>query len=349
MATYIIRGQDSLQSVLSKTSRGDAVVITEEYEATNDSWPVVIDTEIRIESAPHNRISAPGADGAMFILDLGGSNRPPGITLVNVYVDAGGADTGFRVQNARFCNFIGCLAENASEYGYLVYNDDYSPNSNRFFYSDAHTNGGNGFFIDDQAHSTTFVGCRAVDNGGRGLWSQNNYACSWIGGGLERNDDQGAYIEGSEVFTIQDAYIEGNSENASDQVLISKAQTATLAESYINGYDAPDTNGVRFLSSNNCSIRNVEYRELNGLVVNDESVNTELHRDSHYSLDESPLVVADTGQKTRNNGVIEPTDLTEIAGRYEGERGINDGSTGPFGLAIWNGSGWVSMVNGSSL
>jgi hypothetical protein len=349
MATYIIREQDSLQSVLSKTSRGDAVVITEEYDATNDSWPVIIDTEIRVESNPHNRISAPGADGAMFILDLGGSNRPPGITLVNVYVDAGGADTGFRVQNARYCNFIGCLVENASEYGYLVYNDDHSPNSNRFFYSDAHTNDGHGFFIDDQAHSTTFVGCRAVDNGGRGLWSQNNYASSWIGGGLERNDDQGAYIEGSEVFTIQDAYIEGNSENASDQVLISRAQTATLAESYINGYNAPDTNGIRFLSSNNCSIRNVEYRDLNGLVVNDESVNTELHRDSHYSLDESPLIVADTGRKTRNNGVIEPTDLTEIAGRYEGERGINDGSTGPFGLAIWNGSGWVSMVNGANI
>jgi hypothetical protein len=349
MTTYIVRGQDSLQSVLGKTSRGDAVVITEEYESMNDSWPVTIDTEIRIESNPHNRIVGSGSEEAMFILDLGGSNRPPGITLVNVYVDAAGADTAFRIQNARYCNFIGCLAENASEYGYLVYNHDYSPNSNRFFYSDAHTNEGDGFFIDDQAHSTTFVGCRAIENDGRGLWSQNNYASSWIGGGLERNGDQGVYIEGSEVFTIQNAYIEGNSDNASDQVLISEAQTATLAESYINGYDGPDTNGVRFLSSNNCSIRNIEYRELNGLVVNDESVNTELHRDSHYSLDDSPLVVDDTGLKTRNNGVIEPTDLTEIAGRYEGERGINDGTGGPYGLAIWNGTAWISMINGSKI
>jgi hypothetical protein len=349
MATYMVRRQESLQSVLSRTSRGDAVVITEEYEATNDTWPVMINTEIRIESNPHNRIAVPGADGPAFILDLGGANRPPGITLVNVYVDAGGAETAFRVQNARFCNFIGCLAENASEYGYLVYNDETSPNSNRFFYSDAHSNGGHGFFIDDQAHSTAFVGCRALDNGGRGLWSQNNYASSWVGGGLERNGDQGAYIEGSEVFTIQDAYIEGNSENASDQVLISQAQTTTLAESYINGYDAPDTNGIRFHSSNSCSIRNVEYRELNGLVVNDGSVNTDLHRDSHYSLDDSPLLVADSGEKTRNSGVIEPTDLSNLAGRYEGERGINDGTDGPYGLAVWNGSAWISMVNGSEI
>lgn len=349
MGTYVVRARDSLQSVLGKTGRGDAVVITDGYEPSNDSWPITIDREIRVESNPHNRIVVPEGARASFILDLNGANRPPGITLVNIYVDANGAGSAFRVQNARFCNFLGCVAENASKYGYLVLDHNHSPNSNRFFYCDAHSNGGSGFFIDDQAHSTTFVGCRAIDNGVRGLWSRNNYASSWIGGGIERNDDQGAYIEGSEAFTIQNAYIEGNAENTSDQVFVTDAQTATIGESYINGYDAPETNGVRFSSSNNCSIRNIEYRELNGLVVNDASLNTELHRESHFSLDDSSFLVADTGRKTRNNGVLEPTDLSSITGRYEGERGINDGTSGPYGLALWNGSGWVSMLNGTTI
>ncbi len=349
MGTYIVRRGNSLQSVLNSTSRGDAVVVTDGYDATNDSWPVTIDTEVRIESNPHNRIAVPSEKQASFILDLNGSNRPPGITLVNMYVDANGADSAFRVQNARFCNFVGCLAENASECGYLVLDHDHPPNSNRFFYCDAHSNQGDGFFIDDRAHSTTFVGCRAVGNDGRGVWSQNNYASSWIGGGLERNGDQGAYIDGSEVFTLSEAYIEGNAQNTSDQVLFAKAQTATLAETYINGYDAPETNGVRFLESNNCSLRNIEYRDLSGLVVNDDSLNTDLHRDSHFSLDSTPFLVADTGEQTRNYGVLEPTDLSEVTGRYEGERGINNGTTGPFGLAIWNGSAWVSMLNGIAI
>lgn len=347
MGTYVVRAGNSLQSVVDKTERGDSVVITDGYEATNDTWPVTIDTEIRVESNPHTRIAVPTAGRASLILDLDGSNRPPGITLVNIYIDAQGANSAFRIQNARFCTLVGCVAENAAEHGYLVFNRDHSPNSNRFFSCDAHLNEGNGFFIDDQAHSTTFVGCRAVDNGGRGLWTQNNYASSWIGGGLERNGDQGLYVEGSEVFTVTNAYIEGNAETASDQVLIASAQTATLAETYINGYDVPETNGVRFAASNNCSLRNIEYRNLNGLVVNDASRNTELYRTSHFSLDGSPFLVADTGEKTRSNGVLEPTDLSRVTGQYEGERAINDGTTGPYGLAIWNGSAWVSMLNGT--
>lgn len=349
MGTYVVRKRDSLQSVLEGTVRGDGVVITDEYESTNDSWPVTIDTEIRLESNPHNRITVPHTSEAAFVLDLGGSNRPPGITLMNVYVDANGSESAFRVQNARFCSFVGCVAENATKHGYFLFHHNVAPNSNRFFYCDAHVNEGTGFFVDNQAHSTTFVGCRAVGNGLRGVWSKNNYASSWIGGGLERNGDQGAYIDGGEVFTIQNAYIEGNGEHTSDQLLVDSAQSFTLSESYLNGLDQPNTNGIRISSSNNCSIRNLEYRNLNGLVVNDRSHNTDLHRDSHYSLDDSPFLVTDTGVKTRNNGVIGPTDVSTITGQYKGERAINDGTAGSFGLAVWDGSAWVSMRDGSQV
>lgn len=349
MGTYVVRKRDSLQSVLEEIARGDSVVITDGYDATNDSWPITIDTEIRIKSSPHNRIQIPETAEAGFVLDLQGPNRPPGITLVNMYVDAQGVETAFKVQRARFCSFVGCIAENASDHGYSLLNHDTAPNSNRFFYCDAHSNTGNGFFIDDGAHSTLFVGCRALSNGLRGLWSKNNYASSWVGGGLERNGDQGVYIEGSEVFSIKNAYIEGNGRSTSDQLLVTDAQSATIAESYLNGYDQPNTNGIRFSNSNNCSVRNLEYRNLNGLVVNDHSVNTELHRDSHYSLDDSPFLVADTGEQTRNEGVLEPTDLSTVVGQYEGERAINDGTTGPFGLAVWNGSLWISTQNGARI
>lgn len=347
MGTYVVRKRDSLQSVLDETVRGDGVVITDEYKVKNDSWPITVDTEVRVESTPHNRISVPTTSEAAFVLDLQGSNRPPGVTLVNLYVDANGSESAFKVQNARFCSFVGCIAENASKHGYFLRHHDAAPNSNRFFYCDAHVNDGNGFFVDDQAHSTTFVGCRAIQNGLRGVWSKNNYASSWIGGGLERNGDQGAYIDGSEVFTIQNAYIEGNGKHTSDQLLVDNGQSVTVSESYLNGLDQPNTNGIRFVSSNNCSIRNIEYRSLNGLVVNDRSHNTDLHRNSHYSLDDSPLLVADTGVKTRTNGVIVPTDLSAITGEYVGERAINDGTTGPFGMAVWDGSAWRSMQDGS--
>lgn len=349
MGTYVVREGDSLQTVLQDTVRGDIVIITDRYDATNDEWPVTIDTEIRVESPPHNRIVVPQGSEAGFVLDLQGPNRPPGITLQNVYLDAGGAKSAFKIQRARFCNFLGCIAENASRHGYFLLNHDTAPNSNRFFYCDAHANDGNGFFMDDGAHSTSFVGCRSVANGGRGVWSKNNYASSWVGGGLERNGDQGAYIDGSEAFTIENAYIEGNGQNTSDQLLVDAAQTATIAESYFNGLRQPDTNGIRFRSSNNCSIRNIEYRNLNGLVVNDGSLNTDLHRDSHYALDDSSFLVVDSGVKTRNDGTIEPTDLSAIAGEYEGERAINDGTTGPFGLAIWDGSVWISMRTGAPI
>ncbi|RRJ29177.1 protein kinase family protein [Halocatena pleomorpha] len=349
MGTYTVREGDSLQAVVQEVVRGDIVIITSGYDATTDEWPITVDTEIRIESPPHNRIAVPQESEAGFILDLQGPNRPPGITLQNVYLDAQGANSAFKVQRARFCSFLGCVAENASKHGYFLLNRDTAPNSNRFFYCDAHINEGNGFFMDDGAHSTSFVGCRSVGNGGRGLWSKNNFASSWIGGGLERNKDQGAYIEGSEVFTIENAYIEGNAQNVSDQLLIEKAQSTTIAKSYLNGHHQQDTNGIRFRSSNNCSIRNIEYRNLNGLLVNDRSLNTELQRDSHYVLDDSSFLVSDTGEKTRNSGVIEPTDLSAIVGQYEGERAINDGTSGPFGVAVWNGSAWISMRTGTSI
>ncbi|UPM43587.1 hypothetical protein [Halocatena salina] len=349
MGTYVVRAGDSLQSVLQEAVRGDIVIISKEYDATNDGWPITIDKEVRIESPPHNRIVVPEGSQAGFVLDLQGPNRPPGITLQNVYLDARGAQSAFKVQRARFCSFLGCVAENASKHGFLLLNHDTAPNSNRFFYCDAHANEGNGFFLDDGAHSTSLVGCRSVGNGGRGLWSRNNYASSWIGGGLEQNGDQGAYIEGSEVFTLENAYIEGNARNTSDQLLVDEAQSITIAKSYFNGHIEPNTNGIRFRSSNNCSIQNIEYRNLNGLLINERCSNTDLHRDSHYALDDSSFLIVDTGEKTRNDGTIEPTDLSAIMGQYEGERAINDGTTGPFGLAIWDGSMWISMRTGTPI
>lgn len=349
MTNYVVRKGDSLQSVLNKTARGDDVVIMDGYRPKTDSWPVRIDTEVRISSSPHNRIEVPDSSGAGLLLDLDGPNRPPGVTLVNVYIDAKGTKSAFRIQNARYCTLVGCIAEHASDYGFLVNSDDAAPNSNRFFHCDAHINDGHGFYIDELAHSTFMVGCRAIANGGRGLWSGNNYASSWVGGGLERNGNQGVYIDGSEVFTIQNAYIEGNAEDSSDEILVDRSQTTTIANTYLNGLDNSETNGIRFRNSRNCSVRNIEYRNLNGLVVNDGSTDTDLHRSSHYALDDSPFLVEDSGTKTRDRGVIAPTNLSKVNGQYKGDRGIHNGSNGPFGLAVWNGSAWVSMRNGKTI
>ncbi len=349
MAEVTVQGRESLQATIDDAAPGSTITIGESYEESADSWPVRVTKSLLLQSSQGNPITIPENSTAGFVLDLGGSNRPPGITLSNLFIDANSAAVGIRVQNARFCRLVGCLVEHATTHGFSLALRDAAPNSNVLFYCEAHDNAGNGFFLDNVAHSTSLVGCRAISNDGRGLWTKNTYGCGWIGGGMELNGKEAVFVDGSEVFSLYNAYVEGNAKQAESQVSVERSQTATIAGSYINGLRQDTTFGVRFDTSNNCSIRNCEYRGLDSLVANVASRNTDLHRNSHFALDDTPIITTDTGTKTRNRGVIEPTDLSQLDGSHTGELAINNGTTGPFGLAVWNGSSWVCMTSGECL
>lgn len=304
MGYYRVKGNDSLQSAFNNAEEGDTVWIHESYSATNDSWPVEMKHELRVVSSPHNTISLPsGATGGLFIHHEG-PNRQPGANLVNVFIDANGAEYAFRIEDGRYMNFHGCIAESASHAGFWLQGDSTSPNSNTFFGCQAGFNSGNGFVTENLAHSTLFIGCRAVDNGAQGLWDQGSYATHLIGGQYEKNTYEGIYADGSESFSAHDLYVEDNAQNTSsgDQIQLDNCQASSIRDTYLNGMSSSDTNGIRFSSCNNCSMEHVEYRNLTSCVINQKSNYTDLRPFTHYSLDGTTFVGSDTGSNTKNFG-----------------------------------------------
>jgi len=81
---------------------------------------------------------------------------------------------------------------------------------------------------------------------------------------------------------------------------------------------------------------------------------TDLDVDYHsiFSIDSDPIVEVDSGTRTRYNGVVVEQDLDTAgfpSGLYVGDMAMHDGTgTTAAGPCYWNGSDWISMVDGSS-
>lgn len=81
-----------------------------------------------------------------------------------------------------------------------------------------------------------------------------------------------------------------------------------------------------------------------------KTADADIHVASHTSLDDTQFQNSWNNDRLRSSGLVLETDLrgTDPAGRFRGDYGVHDGTgRSPWGLAIWNGDEWVSVMDGT--
>ncbi len=241
---------------------------------------------------------------------------------------------------SRGSNFINCMAWSCRGVGFKLAQSA-RPANTTFFGCHALFNGlydGNNLpGVELRGNSSSFHGGTIQNNGAAGIKAtygrgQGIYNIYFEGNGMSSEYPKGVYLPGgSGCFTVRDCYFQGV-----------YARTAPNGRS--KGYHGVFVDSAHKVSINNSTYRNYEDAFIYALNVAD----LELYRSSHLGLDQTPFIkTGSNALRLRNNGDIGPTDLRQISGLYQGDKGVHDGSGNyPAGIAIWNGNNWVSQIDG---
>lgn len=332
---------------------GGAVWVNEGFDSGSETFPITISDQGMVIRGEANGTNLTGgivntSGNETFLVNSFGTNRVPGVTFMDLHMTGNDTGVGIDITDTRYCSVINCTAENFQT-GFRTTNVSVNPNSNTFINARAHSCNGSGFYIDAGSHSTDLIGCRAVSNGNRGAWIDTSFACSVIGGQYELNDI-GIYMDACDSVTVRDAYIENNTTSQ----LQMESDCFMVDSCYLNGGGNAATTAGIVCDGFKGNVRNIEFRNIDSGLIDIRSGMTDLDIDYHsiFSIDGDDIIEADSGTRTRYNGVIVEQDLDTAGfddGLYVGDMGMHDGTgTTAEGPCYWDGTDWISIVDGSS-
>jgi hypothetical protein len=370
-------GYTTIQAAWDAAADGDIVYVHSSYDAqaAGEQFPVVLDftqKEVLLTGGHPSGsvIDASHVSGANVVEVIGkGHEDYRNNPLVSNLKLVGGA-VGLRIRGAPYASFKDLVVWKAGSHGVLV--DSHQVNGSEygtfgvtFRNVVAWNNGGDGFRLSTGAnpHSTTFYGCHALLNAGTGV-RLRGYATRWHGGTIQNNGEFGIDARSGASQQVEGTYFEGNGTRQSapmDVYVDDSAPGFTLHGSYFQGgyfRDFPNGRskgkwGVVVVDAPNTDLRNCSFRNYtDSFLYLRGAEDTDVHLASHAGLDGTTPIVHDSCTRLRSDGVVLPTDLSGSAqaGRFVGDLGTHDG-TGetPFGPAMWDGTAWVSTVDGTRL
>jgi hypothetical protein len=366
-------GYTTIQSAWDAAADGDVVVVHSSYDAqaAGEQFPITLDNREKqvLLTGGHPSGSVVDARHAptQNVLEVIGNgyadyrNNP----LVQNLKIVGGA-VGMRVRAAPYASFDNLVFWMTGSHGILVGRSTESGTWGVTFNNCVAWNcGGDGFRLDTRAdpHSTTFYGCHSLLNGDAGV-RLRGYATRWHGGTIQNNGGYGVDARSGCSQLVDGTYFEGNNTTGGSPIEVYVDDSApgfTLHGSYFQGgffrdfengrdkgYWAVVVGGASHTDVRNCSFRN--YTE-SFLYVRD-ATDADVHLGSHCPLDETTTIQHRNCTRLRSDGSLLPTDLSGGAqpGRFVGDTGTHDGSgDAPWGPAAWNGTAWVSAVDGTQL
>lgn len=377
-------GYDTIAAAWDDADDGDVVYVHSSYdaEAAGEKFPIVFDyrekevaltgghqsgSEINAEHVPDRNVIEVYGKGP------GDYRNTP--TIQNLKITGG--NVGLLIAGAPNAAFSNLKLFKTQSHGVHITTTsevDRGSFGNRFYNCEAWSCGGSGFRTDAEAspHGTTFIRCNATWNG----WNGNHpgvvlrgYSSVWTSGTIQGNSSYGLYMLDDGAMVVRDTYFEsnGHESNHPTQLRLKNTMGATIESCYFQGLlfsgsslmnDKKDHDNVfrgitlqdaRTTDLRNCSFWN--HRDglvaLQGAHCRDNDINKASH---HAIADRDDLVVHDNGDRTRSGGTVCETDLREVEGKHRCDTGIHDGSgKGSWGPAMWNGSGWVSLIDGKEV
>jgi hypothetical protein len=361
---------------------GDQIYVHSSYDAqeAGEEFPIVLNNE-------EKEVTLTGGHPSGSVIDAGdtdenvievigrGQNDYRNNPIVRNLKITGG-NIGLRIRAAPYSMYQNLIFYQTSSHGVQI--DGYTDADDtfkgtfgvNFEYCVAWSCGGNGFRLETDArpNSTTFYGCHSLYNGRYGDATlpgvqMRGFSTRWHGGTVQGNGGFGIDVRSGSAQSIYGTYFEGNGAKRDFGYDVYAGGTASglaIEASYFQGKylrGAPSGRSEAFgaiavVGAPNVSIENATYRNYeDAFVLIRNARDVDVHRTSHLPLDDTPFLRQDDDAlRVRNNGVVQETDLREVQGFYRGDLGVHDGSgDGLWGLAIWNGSEWVSVMNAEEI
>lgn len=331
------------------------IVITQEYDPAVEDYPIEWSKRASLHGGNYTNLRPDSGEYAIVVdIENAKNNRPPGPHFNNFSITGGGG--GIHVENGRYTIFRDIDVNNVSEHGFST--DDYNPwdddpdtddtaiNTHHWYSCTAERCGGHGFYIGQRAHGSQLHSCQAYFNGKDGIHiAEGTVNAAMFGGSSEQNARNGIRVYGAFGFGAKNVYLEANNPNqgGGSEVLVTKgAKNTTFDTCYGNGFN--DTQRMFYLySAEGTDIRNCHYQQYSRsfLYVRDLCRDTDIHRGSHFTYDDTPFG-GDDGVRTRSDGIIVAQDLRNVEGNFNGDRGIHVRDNGKTAICTWYDGEWYT-------
>lgn len=323
-----------------------AVYVTEQYDSTNENYPIEWTTRAGLISNGVTHIGDKTNDTADTLavnFNLADAeftgNRPPGPWFENLQIVGG--KNGVFVQSARFSSWRNVNVDGAANNGFRFNHDGTNANNSHTLVDcTSEQNGKNGISISNTSHAVTMHGCTSQLNGSKGLYVGKAYACNFIGGSIQNNDGYGIDAAAAHGLVVRDAYIEANAEvtGAADILIQDGTDSVSILNCYINVALGVNHDWACLVQGKKATFRD-NYVNTHGTMsgfVKTYSTATDTEVAEHTNSDvagngvETIVGSDDGGTRTRSYGTIGAAtggvDLALNAGVYNGDVGHDDGT-----------------------
>jgi hypothetical protein len=373
-------GYDTIQAAWEAAEDGDAVFVHSSYDAetAGEAFPIVLDytkKEVMLSGGhPSGSIidarHAPEKD-VVEVLGAGHSDYRNKALVQHLKIRGG--NVGLRIRGGTYSTYKDLIVYQANEDGVRVEGYVDSAGAKRGSYGVtfrncmAWRNGGAGYRLQTGAdpHATTFYGCHALFNGlesGAPGVALRGYASRWANGVVQNNGGFGIDARSGASQGVSDTYFEGNgmAQATPQEVYVSETSPGfVLKGSYFNGAYFRDAPNGRDRAARGVGISGAQGAELSACTFKNytdaflslsDTTDADVHLATHTGLDDTRLRRGGGNERLRSSGLVLESDLRDgdPQGRYVCDYGVHDGSgDAPWGLAMWNGSRWVSVVDGT--
>ena len=372
-------GYDTIQDAWEAANDGDVIFVHGAYDAETAGEPLPITLDYREKevmlSGGHpsgSVIDARHAPDTNVVEVVGKASDDYRNKALVQHLKIRGGDVGIRIRGATYSTYKDIVVYNTTGDGILV--DEFTDASGQtkgafgitFRSCMAWRCGGSGFRLHPRAspHGTTFYGCDALfngfENGDPGV-ALRGYSSRWVNGVVQNNAGFGIDARSGASQAVKDAYFEGNGMAAEypHGVFVDESSPGfVLKGCYFQGgffRDAPNGldqgyRGVAVAGAEGVELSGCTYKNYTDAFLHlRNTTDADVHVASHTDLDDTPLQNSWNNTRLRSSGLVLKTDLRggTPPGQYEGDYGIHDGSgQSPWGLAIWDGEDWISVMNG---
>ncbi|WP_255194927.1 right-handed parallel beta-helix repeat-containing protein [Halorarius litoreus] len=372
-------GYDTIQAAWDAAEDGDIIFVhgTYDAEAAGEPLPVTLDyreKEVMLSGGHPSGsvIDARHAPDTNVVEVIGKAHADYRNKALVQHLKIRGGNVGLRIRGATYSTYKDLIVHGAAGDGIRVENLTESDGTERKSFGMTFRNvmvwrcGGSGFRLQPNAnpHGTTFYGCDSLFNGletGAPGVALRGYSSRWVNGVVQNNGGFGIDARAGASQAVKDAYLEGNgmAQEYPHGIFVDDSSPGFVLKGcyFQGGYfrDAPNgrnkgyrgvaVGGAPGVELSGCTYKNYTDAFLHLRNTND----ADIHIPTHTGLDDTQLHNSWDNARLRSSGLILESDLrgTDPSGRYKGDYGIHDGSgASPWGLAIWDGSDWLSVMNG---
>lgn len=354
-------GYETIAAAWSAAADGDSIYVHSSYDAqtAGETFPIVLDyseKEVMLTGGhPSGSVIDAGDADANVIEVIGRGVEDYRNNPVVQNLKIVGGEIGLRVRRAPFSSFDNLVFYDTGSHGMCI---DSHPDGGTFGTNWSNCQawhcGGDGFRAvrSAQPHGTTYWGCRATANRGVGFRLRGT-SSMLFGGTSQLNYDYGIEVRSGWGVGITGVYIEGNARGNDFPVEVygRGADGLTIENCYFHGINprgaehnhdrvqrGVNVHDTEALTVRDCTARRYE----DGFIAVFGCTDIDAYAPSHC-LDDTDLFGPDpTGNgnlRARSNGLILPTDLSEVDGNHEYDCGYHVGDNTE-GHAIWRNGSW---------